>query len=241
MGLLNARMWNSLHIGGGLEGLLIGLGISSWAVPAMHGPGLHRQPLGGGDAESLVVVIRQLPVLGRIASIPVRGIVAALAPLDADECPGAGEDGEAQLGQAFRHIRPGGLVIVPGIGGGRVPAMETAAQHGLFLCGGDAAALVAVVCHVAVQAGFLAVVLCHLPASTPGDTNQSFFFGQDREAHIRESLREVGVKAVLLRHDTPVIAVPQMDVQLTAITNIDIMLLEALSPAVRHLSAEIVS
>ena len=51
----------------------------------------------------------------------------------------------------------------------------------------------------------------------------------------------MGVKAVLLCHDTPVITVPQMDVQLAAITDIDIMLLEALSPAVRHLSAEIVS
>ncbi len=119
--------------------------------------------------------------------------------------------------------------------------METATQHGLLLSRGNPPVSVAVVRHVAVQARLFAVVLRCLPTSILGDADQGAILRQDRIAQLRETFSKVRIKAVLLRHDTPVIAVPQMDVQLTAITDINIVLLEALSPAIGHLSAQVIS
>ena len=51
----------------------------------------------------------------------------------------------------------------------------------------------------------------------------------------------MGIEAVLLRHDAPVLALPQVDIQLTAISDANITLLKALAPAIRHLPAQIIS
>ena len=41
----------------------------------------------------------------------------------------------------------------------------------------------------------------------------------------------MGIKAVLFRHDAPVLALPQVDIQFTAISDTDIALLKALDTA----------
>ena len=49
----------------------------------------------GGNAKPLVVIVRYLTVMRGIVRVPIAGVVAAFAALDADELAGAGEGGEA--------------------------------------------------------------------------------------------------------------------------------------------------
>ena len=116
--------------------------------------------------------------------------------------------------------------------------METAVQHGLLLGLADAPFSVVVVGHVSVQTGLFTAVLQHLIAAVPGDADQGITSRQDREAHIRQALRKVRVEAILLRHDAPALALPQVGVYLHTAAYVDLMLLKALAYAVTGLSAD---
>lgn len=86
-------------------GLLIGEGIRTGDIPAVHASALHGQPLRLCHTKPLVVIIGQLTVLGRIIRRPVAGVVTVLTAFDADQFSCAGEYREAQLRQSLRQLR----------------------------------------------------------------------------------------------------------------------------------------
>ncbi len=71
-----------------------------------------------------------------------------------------------------------------------------------------------------------------ISALTPLNADQRTVVGPGGEAHIRQPLRKVGIKAVLLRHKAPVLVVPEVDIQLCVGSELDLMLLEIFAPAI---------
>ena len=69
-----------------------------------HGTDLHGHPLGGGDPHPLVEPVRLFYIPLFIAGFPFGGIVAGLAPPDADELASGLQSGEAQLRQPFGDL-----------------------------------------------------------------------------------------------------------------------------------------
>ena len=73
----------------------------------------------------------------------------------------------------------------------------------------------------------------------PQDIDELLIAGADGPAEVRQTLGKVGIEAVLLRHDAPILVLPQVDIQFAAVTDADITLLEPLSPAIGHLSTQV--
>ena len=71
--------------------LLIDFRVRTGDVPAEHGARFHGFFLRRGNAEPLVVVVRQFTVMRGIVRVPITVLVADLTALDTDELAGAGE------------------------------------------------------------------------------------------------------------------------------------------------------
>lgn len=84
--------------------LLVGFRVGAGNIPSRKASDLHSLPLNRTDAQVFIHLICQFHISLLIAGIPVREIVAALAPLDADELAGGFQDGKAQLRQALGHL-----------------------------------------------------------------------------------------------------------------------------------------
>ena len=78
-------------------------GVSAGGIPAAHTAHLHGLPLNGADSQFFVQLVRQLHIFLLVAGVPIGGVVAGLAPADADEIAGGPEGGEAHLRQAVCH------------------------------------------------------------------------------------------------------------------------------------------
>ena len=63
--------------------------------------------------------------------------------------------------------------------------------------------------------------------------------GERGEAHLRQTLCQLGGKEFLLRLDAPLVRVPKVDIQFTAVIHGNFPLLKALTPTVRSLSGEV--
>ena len=71
------------------------------------------------------------------------------------------------------------------------------------------------------------------------DANERAGVGEGGEAQLRQSIRQLGGEKLLLRLDAPLVRVPKVDIQFTAVIHGNFPLLKALTPAVRSLSGEI--
>ena len=63
--------------------------------------------------------------------------------------------------------------------------------------------------------------------------------GERGEAHLRQVIRQLGGEQFLLRLDAPLVRVPKVDIQFTAVIHGNFPLLKALAPAVRRLPGEV--
>ena len=63
--------------------------------------------------------------------------------------------------------------------------------------------------------------------------------GERGEAQLRQPLRQLGGEKLLLRLDAPLVRIPKVDIQFTAVIHGDLPLLKPFAPAVRSLSGEI--
>ena len=63
--------------------------------------------------------------------------------------------------------------------------------------------------------------------------------GERGEAQLRQSLRQLRGEKLLLRLDAPLVRVPKVDIQFTAVIHGNFPLLKALTPTVRCLSGEV--
>ena len=63
--------------------------------------------------------------------------------------------------------------------------------------------------------------------------------GKCGEAQLRQALCYLGVEKLLLRLDAPLVRVPKVDIQFTAVIHGNFPLLKALTPAVRCLASEV--
>ena len=100
-----------------------------------------------------------------------------------------------------------------GVRAGLVPAEQTAKGHRLLLGFGDASFLIKIVRETAVFPWIILIPLrLEVPALAALEEDEGPVAGQSGVAHIRQALRKMRVKAVLLCHDAPVIAVPEVDI-----------------------------
>ena len=76
-------------------------------------------------------------------------------------------------------------------------------------------------------------------AFTALDADELTGAGEGGEAQLRQSLCQLGRKELLFRLDAPLVRVPKVDIQFTAVIHKDIPLLKPLAPAVRCLSSEV--
>ena len=76
-------------------------------------------------------------------------------------------------------------------------------------------------------------------AFTALDADELTGAGEGGEAQLRQAIRKLGGKEFLLRLDAPLVRVPKVDIQFTAVIHKDIPLLKALAPAIRSLPSEI--
>ena len=82
----------------------IPLGIRTRYIPTAHAASEHRLFLCRCNAPTLVVIVRQVAVLGPVAGTPVAGVVAALTFFDADKCSFTGKHRPAHIRQAGERI-----------------------------------------------------------------------------------------------------------------------------------------
>ena len=76
-------------------------------------------------------------------------------------------------------------------------------------------------------------------ALTALDTDELAGAGEGGEAQLRQTFRQLGREKLLFRLDAPLVRVPKVDIQFTAVIHEDLPLLKALAPAVRSLSSEV--
>ena len=118
--------------------------------------------------------------------------------------------------------------------------MHAAALHrqSLFLC--YAEAFVVVICQLVVLLRIVrAPVTRIITALTALNADELAGAGERGEAQLRQSLRQLGGEKLLLRLDAPLVRVPKVDIQFTAVIHGNLPLLKALTPAVRCLSGEV--
>ena len=71
------------------------------------------------------------------------------------------------------------------------------------------------------------------------DTDELTGAGEGGEAQLRQSIRQLGGEKLLFRLDAPLVRVPKVDIQFTAVIHGNLPLLKPLAPAVRSLSGEV--
>ena len=84
--------------------------------------------------------------------------------------------------------------------------------------------------------GPITVVVADLTAL---DTDELAGAGESGEAQLRQTFRQFGREKLLLRLDAPLVRVPKVDIQFTAVIHGNLPLLKPLAPAVRSLSGEV--
>ena len=75
-------------------------------------------------------------------------------------------------------------------------------------------------------------------AFTALDADEFAGAGEGGEAQLRQSIRQLGGEKLLLRLDAPLVRVPKVDIQFTAVIHGNLPLFKPFAPAVRSLSGD---
>ena len=75
-------------------------------------------------------------------------------------------------------------------------------------------------------------------ALTALDADELAGAGERGEAQLRQTLRQLGGEKLLLRLDAPLVRIPKVDIQFTAVIHGNLPLLKPLAPAIRSLSGD---
>ena len=129
------------------------------------------------------------------------------------------------------------LLICRWVCTGDAPAKHGTYFHGVLLCGCNAKAFVVVIGQLTVLRGIVCVPITGIVAALASfDTDESTGAGKGGETQLRQPLCQLWRKAFLLRLDTPIVGVPEMDIQLTSAIHKNFTLFKVLTPAISSLT-----
>ena len=118
--------------------------------------------------------------------------------------------------------------------------MHTAALHGKALLLRHAKPLVVIVRYLTVMRWIVRGPVAGIVAALAAlDADELAGTGERGEAQLREALCQLGGEQFLLRLDAPLVRVPKVDIQFTAVIHGNLPLLKAFAPAVRRLRGEV--
>ena len=132
------------------------------------------------------------------------------------------------------------LFVIAWVRTGNAPAKHGTYFHGFLLRGCNAKAFVVVIGQLTVLRGIISRPVTRIVTALAAfDADESTSAGKSGEAQLRQPLRQLRRKTFLLRLDTPIVGVPEVDIQLTSAIHKDFTLFKVLAPAISSLTSDI--